>query len=118
MRRLKAVLADSGRWSEAHGVFDVLRWLLLELQDRDRNPEEELAYSALFVGESAARVAYKATDPFDPFDEDTEPWIVACLHHYASSLQDEQALDRAWDAVSRVLPGRIGDGSSGGGISA
>lgn len=114
IRRLKAVLEEPSRWSKGHGAFSDLRRLLLELQDRDRTAEEELAYAALFVGEIAAKVTYNATDPIDPFDEDTAPYMISCLHHYASLLPGKSAQDGAWGAVLNALPDRVGESRANG----
>jgi hypothetical protein len=81
----------------AHHAFDILRHSTLELERiQVRTKDRELLLSLLLLAELVAKVIYNATDPPDPFDEDSGWWIPVCLKDLFDLLGDNDSAKSAW----------------------
>ena len=69
---LAAMVADYGRWSKAHGLFDRIRQKTLVA---DRTGDQTLAAQYLFE-EICAKTLYNLSGSSAPFDADSPYWIV------------------------------------------
>jgi hypothetical protein len=85
---LISVTSDPARWSEAHGVFQTLRSLLLNSEGVD--PLE----SVLHIAELLAKATYNESFSPAPFDRDSGWWIVPVVTQVAQRLASasEEAL--------------------------
>ena len=98
--------ADHPRqWSSGHRCFDSLRREVLkfdELQRSGRHTQEELFHHVLLLAELVAKVTYNASDPPDPFDEDSGWWIAPGLKGFVDYWwPDDQGFSQAaWSALS------------------
>ena len=89
-------------WSKAHEGFSALRRAALKFQElQGRSREQELVLSLLFLAEAVAKVVYNATNPPDPFDEDSGWWIVANLKEVLDLMADDQFSKSMWAALCR-----------------
>ncbi len=98
------VAADPARWSEGHQAFRAVRDETLKsdarLKAKDTGSGElRLAY-VLGIAELAAKVAYNATDPIDPFDDDSGWWLARLMRRLADVHQDANFERAAWAALS------------------
>lgn len=89
------------RWTEAQRAFRSVRKLVLDAEAGGVVPSE-LVLGILYLAENVAKVAYNASDPERPFDEDSAYWIFANVHWLASRLGAPSALDEAWQKLSDV----------------
>jgi len=99
---LKRVARKRRRWRAAHQAFTKIRGTTLRLERRKTlTPVQERMLCQCFVAENVAKVIYNATDPIDPFDEDSGWWIVPCL----KSCIDCLAMPEFDEAVTSMLFG-------------
>jgi len=100
--RVLAVGRDGRSWGRAHDIFSEVRREVLRLEDLPRlSREERVVLRLLFVAEQVAKVVYNATDPEDPFDEDSGWWIAECFKGYLDLLRGNDSLAVAWSILSR-----------------
>jgi hypothetical protein len=103
--RLLELAEQEGEWKYGHDIFSELRSVRLELDNlgaaRTLNEHEMLLGSVVSFAELVAKVIYNATDPQDPFDDDSGWWIVSCLRDFVDRIWvDEQFRTAAWFAIS------------------
>jgi hypothetical protein len=72
-------------WRHGHDVFDDVRDAVLALEE----PANARAW-VLALAELVAKVSYNASDPDDPFDEDSGWWIARCARGLADLVGDPQ----------------------------
>jgi hypothetical protein len=89
---------DPTEWCHAHRVFSVVRMSTLELESvpyDNLTTDQRVLIWLLAIAELVAKVSYNATDPPDPFDEDSGAWLAPCLKGFVDVLDDEEFADRA-----------------------
>jgi hypothetical protein len=90
-------------WGNGHRAFSILRASTLKLDELQRTrgltKEETLLGDLLSLAELVAKVTYNATDPPDPFDEDSGWWIATSLKGFVDQWQDEEFSKAAWSAL-------------------
>ena len=87
---LLGIANDSTKWTEAHRAFSKIREATLELERAQiRSRDEEFLLTQLYLAENVAKVIYNATNPLDPFDEDSASWVIACLKCVLDLLHDD-----------------------------
>jgi hypothetical protein len=87
-------------WGNAHRAFSALRKSTLELERMQvTTQDQELLLSLVLLAELVAKVVYNATDPPDPFDEDSGWWIAPCLKDFLDLLGDDGFSKAAWTAL-------------------
>jgi len=91
-------------WREGHRLFSDVRASVLQLDQLERTQgltkEQALLSSILSVAELVAKVTYNASNPQDPFDADSGPWIAACLRGFVDNRwNDDEFRNAAWSAL-------------------
>jgi hypothetical protein len=92
-------------WDRAHQIFDVLRDVTLELDEKRQKgltKKEELLAWLFSIAELVAKVTYNATNPPDEFDEDSGWWIAVTLRGFVDCLGDESFAEKAWLILSTL----------------
>jgi hypothetical protein len=69
---------------------------------RKLSREKTLLLYHLSLAELVAKVTYNASEPRDPFDEDSGWWIVVSLKGLVDLWNDEEFSRRAWMVVSAI----------------
>jgi hypothetical protein len=90
------IARDATRWWEGHRAFDAVRRLTLEAERRHATGRY---VSLLFVAEITAKTAYNASEPLDPFDDDSPWWLVPNARHFALTLGDARIRRRLWQVL-------------------
>lgn len=85
------------RWRSGHRAFSQVRRLTLKAEGRR---DEDTACYLLYVAENAAKVIYNASDPVDPFDDDSGAWLVRSAHDFAERCGTERLADELWSVVA------------------
>ena len=101
-------LADSpSEWHRAKSIFNRIRDELLAVEEVVG--EEECHTSTydpllimLYVAENAAKVMYNATNPTDPFDEDSGWWLAQCLMQYLDCVKQPKLAEEAWASLTSL----------------
>ena len=76
---------------------------MLRLENIDaRSYGQELELCQLYLAENVAKVLYNATNPVDPFDEDSGWWTVSCLKDYLDCVGNAEVSGAAWAAIAKV----------------
>ncbi|WP_162656003.1 hypothetical protein [Tuwongella immobilis] len=93
-------------WAEGHRLFDRIRSLTLRLDGDDdlglSGDSKLLLGHVVSLAELVAKVTYNASDPADPFDEDSGWWIVECLRGFVDHVwTDKDFSAAAWEALAR-----------------
>src|SRR5262249_10829804 len=89
--QLLRIADHESEWLDAHGAFSDVRSDVLQFDrryaqyPRDLTEEENLRWHVLLLAELVAKVTYNATDPPDPFDEDSGWWIAKWLRGFADA---------------------------------
>lgn len=88
-------------WINGHRVFSRVRDSALALDNLGElyglTRRQQLQAEVLGLAELVAKVTYNATDPPDPFDEDTGWWIAVCLRGLADDVwTDVEFSQAAW----------------------
>ena len=96
------IAADLARWDEAHAAFDAVRTWTLRFQQPGA-PPRPIASGVLCLAELSAKVAYNASAPVDPFDEDSGWWLAAILRDVVEQVADAGFEERAWWALAGHL---------------
>jgi hypothetical protein len=92
-----ATLAHTpGRWSEGHKAFNAVRDLTLR---EEKNRTNDVYYSLLFVAEITAKIIYNATEPIDPFDEDSAWYLPAQTRHMAAKVNEAAFEEHLWQIL-------------------
>src|SRR5437867_2698660 len=87
-------------WNQAHTAFSTLRKSTLELERlHARSPEQKILLAQLGLAENVAKVIYNATNPPDPFDEDSGWWVAPCLKSILDLLGDNEFSEVMWSAL-------------------
>jgi len=86
--------ANPDRWRQGHAAFDLVRDRVLEWESKDTAPSDS-SYYVLLVAENAARVIYNATEPLDPFDDDSGAWLVMTFIQLSRRLNSSSLVERA-----------------------
>ena len=96
-------------WKQGHDLFSEVRDITLA-HDRlsKQTPINDMLGWILAVAELTTKVSYNATSPPDEFDEDSASWLVACLHGFASTMNDPCILQEAWQIASSGLATKHG----------
>ncbi len=92
-----SIASDKEHWPRAHAAFTVVRQLTLNAEQHDAG---DLSHYLLYVAENAAKVVYNATDPTDPFDDDSGAWLVRCARDFAGEVASDSFIDDLWGIVS------------------
>lgn len=92
-----AVAAEPARWKEGHGVFGSVRTLTLR---EDETPTNRVYAALLYVAEIVAKIIYNATDPPDPFDEDSAGWLASVARSMADVVGDPDFERAVWGALN------------------
>lgn len=87
------------RWKCGHDAFRAVRELTLEYE-KTKNTDEVYG-GLLYLAENVAKVAYNATNPPGPFDDDAGAWIIACLRHLVDKVNTREFEALAWSLASR-----------------
>jgi hypothetical protein len=96
------VAGQSGRWSEGHQAFGLVRRATLREQTKGYPSLEREVL--LLLAEAVAKATYNATAPIDPFDDDSDWWVAANAAHLARLCKDEHFTGAVWEAL--ILPFR------------
>jgi hypothetical protein len=94
-----ALTRDESQWSRAHAAFDAVRRLTLRIEHGELAVTDVLC-GTLFVAENTAKLAYNASLPADPFDQDVGWCVVANVHWIAERVPDGAFRERAWTLLS------------------
>lgn len=70
---------------------------------KTRSPAEKLFLAQLCLAENVAKVVYNATNPPDPFDEDSGWWIAVCLKEILDLLSDGEYAETMWAILSKPV---------------
>ena len=97
-----AIAADPARWDEAHAAFRAVRAWTVRFE-RPGAPRGPIALGVLLLAELTAKVAYNASAPVDPFDEDSGWWLAANLRDVVEQAADAGFEERAWRALTDDL---------------
>ena len=95
--------ANPSEWHDGHKVFDRVRRVVLQLDQRLREQKSldiEKLNHVLGLAELVAKVTYNASNPPDEFDEDSGAWIVALARGFTNISEDKGFEDDAWNAVA------------------
>ena len=92
------IAATSKRWREAHDAFTAVRRLTLQ-QEKLGDEKDPLAYGLLHLAENVAKVAYNASDPAAPFDDDAGWWIAQNTNWLLKQIQDSRLADSVIEAL-------------------
>jgi hypothetical protein len=91
------------QWGNGHREFSTLRDSVLELLEllrmRGLSKEQKILYGVLSLAELVAKVTYNATDPPDPFDEDSGWWIAVSLKGFVDLWKDDEFSKAAWSSL-------------------
>ncbi len=91
---------NAAEWRKAHKAFTTVRNSTLELLTiEERTKEEELLLSLLGLAENVAKVIYNASNPQDPFDEDSGWWIAVALKDFLELVNDDNVSKSMWLAL-------------------
>lgn len=84
-------------WADGHTAFDRVRDLVLA---EERRPTDRAYCLLLFVAESAAQTIYNASNPRDPFDDDSPHWVAANSQSFVLAVADDYVGRAVWQALS------------------
>lgn len=91
---------DPNRWHEAHQIFDGLRDdLIATLNSSQRYEKHDTLLQYLSLAELVSKVIYNATEPDDPFDEDSGEAIPMCIKQLLDYFQDAQFSQKMWSVL-------------------
>jgi len=99
-------LAESRkRWKYGHDVFDKVRTQTLSMDEKSRSrtlsQSEQKELWLLEIAELVAKISYNATDPYDPFDDDTGHRMAQHLHAYSEFI-GANFRQKAWQTLSQT----------------
>ena len=92
-------------WGNGNRDFSMIRRETLRVDElaRQRNltTDEELLRGLLVLAELVAKVTYNATQPPDPFDNDSGWWIASSIRTFVNNVWREDDFSKAaWSALS------------------
>ena len=122
VRDVLAVTDNPHRWSEGRKAFDRARGQVMQLQRaRERGeetPEHITLGCILALAELTASLAYNATHPPDPFDEDCGPSVASCLRAFVERSPDPTFEAKAWEALVEPITRPMSSDAPGDGTDA
>lgn len=103
LREALTIGSDRAKWPAAHDVFDRVREHLLVTQRAKALGSEDATYHLIFLTENVMRVVYNATQPIDPFDEDSGAWVLVTAHQVCRCSELPTLVDEIWAIIQATL---------------
>jgi hypothetical protein len=100
-----ALVQDQSAWKAGHEAFRAVRKLTLIVEASPERVDSAL-HHLLLIAELVAKVAYNATQPIDPFDEDSGWWLAPSVRGFLSTVRSPATTEPSILA-SLVLSGAI-----------
>ncbi|MDO8526735.1 MAG: hypothetical protein Q7T03_03495 [Deltaproteobacteria bacterium] len=94
------VANNPSKWKDAHHVFSLIRRITLQ-EENSKEECKKIQLEILYLAENVIKVIYNATNPSDPFDDDSGWWIGSCLRSLVDLINDQNVAEKAWLIFSK-----------------